>query len=75
MAEAEAGATPPAGMPPRGPLSARLAPTLLAFKTPRERHSEDVVRNLSLLPVGTTSRRLLATPPKTKRKIAKVRVG
>lgn len=76
-AEGGAGAIPAAAMPPRGPLASRSAPALLAFKTPRERHSEDmdVLRSFSLLPVGATSRRLLATPPKTKRKIAKVGVG
>jgi hypothetical protein len=65
-----AASTPPHSR--RRPLTSQSAPTLLTFKSPRETHSEDMARGFSLLPVGETSRRLLATPRKAKRKIPKV---
>jgi cell division cycle 20-like protein 1 (cofactor of APC complex) len=52
--------------------SSSSSPNILQFKPARERHSEEVHRSFSLLPMGPAQRRLLSTPLKAKRKVSKV---
>ena len=51
---------------------AKPARNLFRFKAPRQHHVDDAKRGYSLSPLGSASERLLSSPRKAKRKIAKV---